>query len=353
MILDKSEQDIKFEQLSPEQKEIYNLMKNDKKFIAIHDIMLLQNKIKEMETVRDYAMGQVKTMMPDDNISILEARADMIDKESVIKLDMSKDEDWKKIEEVYTLDNGDMLHFTKNPDLNNIKIREMHRDFLIYLKTINEETAKFNVIEKEHKEAIDKLFKELEEILGESEVEKIRNYASFADYYREWINNSLARDDLSEGLRNQLQKTLDADNRGVDLEFLKKEINELIARKGDAKSLKFGYKNNFSDICRKVNAILAQKFSKYNFHISFAALFDIEKRVFPDTYGEKYNNLFIFILFRFIRANYEKFDNFWMITIGEIVTQLGFLLKEESERPESSKLFQKNYHEVMNLVINH
>lgn len=340
-------------ELTPEQQEVYDLMRSDKKFVAIHDIMQLKNKVNEIRTMRDYALNQVKTMIPDDRISLLEARAVSLDKDALMKLDMNKDEDWSKVQQIYTFEDGGMIHFTSDPDTKIIKVREMHRDYLIYLKSIKEETAKFEVIERESKEALDKIYAELDEVLGEVEAAKVKDYATFAEYYREWIIESLKREDLSDSLRDQLQKTLNADNRGIELEFLKKEIRELISRKGNADSLMYGYRNNFVDTARKASAVLSSKFSKYNYHLALVKFYDLEKRLFPDQYGEKYNNLFMFILFRFIKANYEKFDNFWMITIGEIVTQLGLMLKNESEKSKSTNDFIKNFHEVMQLVVNH
>lgn len=341
------------ERLTPEQQEIYDLMASDKKFVAIHDIMQVKNKLNEISTVKEYALEQVKSMIPDDRISLLEARAVALDKESLINLDMEKDADWEKVKAVYTFEDGGMIHFTNDPDTKIKKVREMHRDYLIYLRDIKEETAKFEIIEKESKETLDKLYKELDEVLGEAESAKIKQYSAFADYYRDWIMESLKREDLSDQLREQLQKTLDADNRGINLEFLKKEIRELISRKGNADSLRYGYRNNFVETARKATAVLASKFSRYNYHLSLTKFYDLEKRLFPDKYGEKFNNLFMFIIFRFIKANCGKFDKFWMITIGEVVTQLGFLFRDESERPESSKEFVKNFQEVMDLVVNH
>lgn len=340
-------------ELTPEQQEVYDLMRSDKKFVAIHDIMQLKNKVNEIRTVRDYAVNQIKTMIPDDRISLLEARAVSLDKDALMRLDMSKEEDWLKVQKVYTFEDGGMIHFTNDPDTKVTKVREMHRDYLVYLKTVKEESAKFEAIEAESKEALDKIYSELDEVLGEVEAAKVKNYATFAEYYREWINESLKREDLSDALREQLQKTLDADNRGIELEFLKKEIRELISRKGNADSLLYGYRNNFVETARKASAVLSSKFSKYNYHLALVKFYDLEKRLFPEQYGEKYNNLFMFILFRFIKANYEKFDNFWMITIGEIVTQLGLMMKEEPNQPSSTKEFLKNFHEVMQLVVNH
>jgi len=339
--------------LTPEQQEVYDLMTSDKKFVAIHDIMQIKNKLNEISAVKEHAIEQVKSMIPDDRISLLEARAVALDKDALINLDMEKDADWEKVKSIYTFEDGGMIHFTNDPDTEIKKVREMHRDYLIYLKSIKEETAKFEIIEKESKETLNKLYKELDEAIGEAESARIKQYSAFADYYRDWIKESLKRDDISDQLREQLQKILDADNRGIDLEFLKKEIRELISRKGNADSLRYGYRNNFVETARKATAVLASKFSKYNYHLSLIKFYDLEKRLFPDKYGEKFNNLFMFIIFRFIKANCGKFDKFWMITIGEVVTQLGFLFRDESERPESSKEFVKNLQEVMDLVIDH
>lgn len=339
------------DQLTDEQREIYDLMHSDKKFVAIHDIMQLKNKISEISTVKEHAINQVKSMIPDDRVSLLEARAMALDSDALMRLDMTNDADWKKVQEIYTFEDGGMIHFTNDPDTKVTKVREMHRDYLIYLKSIKEETAKFEIIEKESKESLDKLYKELDEALGEAEAAKIKNYTAFTEYYREWLINSLKRDDLSDTLREQLQKTLDADNLGISLDFLKKEIRDLITRKGNADSLLWGFKNNFVETARKATAVLASKFARYNYHLSLMKFHDLETRLFQDKYGEKYNNLFMFIMFRYIKANYGRFDKFWMITIGEVVTQLGYLIKEGIERPATSEEFSKNMQEVLDLVI--
>ena len=336
----------------PEQVELIKLMQEDKTFVAIQNVMQVKNQISKIETIKDHAISRVKGMLPDDKISILEARAMNLDVDKVLALDMKKDEDWKIIKDIYTFEDGSMIHFTNEPDPKEVKAREMHRDYLVYLQRIRVETEKFDQYEKTVKAELDKLYAEMDEVLGETEANKVRNYASFADYYREWIIKTLAREDISDEIRNQLQKILDADNRGIELKFLRDEIERLIKRKGGTSSLMYGYRHNFQEMARKATAILLQKFSRYNYHLAFNKFFNIEERFFKDEIGEKYNNLFMFILFRFIKFNYDKFDNYWMITIGEIVTQLGFYSREASERPESNKEFTKNLRELLLLVIN-
>lgn len=338
--------------MSPEQEEVLKLMASDKKFVAVRQIMELQNKVNEAATIKDVAIGRISSVIPDDKFSILEARACMLDEQKIANLDMKKEEDWQKVLEVYTFEDGSKIHFSNEPDTKDIKCREMHRDYLLYIKRVKEETEKYEKFEKETREEIDKLYKQLDEVIGEEEGAKIRNYATFADYYRDWIVECLKRDDLSDTLRDHLQKTLDADNRGIELKFLSNEIREMIKKRGNTSSIRWGFNNNFPKTAESAAAVLAHKFAKYNYHLAFNKFYDIETRAlgFED---DKHNNLFMFLLFRYIKYHYERFDNFWMITLGEVITQLGFLLKPKEDRPESSIEFEKNVREILDLVINH
>lgn len=336
---------------SPEQIEIIKLMEEDRTFVAVRGIMAAKNKIEEIRTVKDTAVRKVRAMTPDARVSIIEARAKALDAEAVGKLDMKNEENWKKIQECYTFDDGTVLHFTNEPEIKDVKFREMHRDYLLYLKSIQDETEKFDVYEAKLTKEIDDEIAKFGELLGEEEADKLRNYADFADYYRQWITNVLQRDDISPLARQKLEEIVKSDNAGISLDFLIKEIQDLIGRKGNASSLLFGYRNNYVEVATKAEKILTTKFAQYKYETAMTKFFDFEKRFFPEY--EKYNNLFMFILFRYIKANYEKFDSNWMITIGEILTQLGFLTKPETDRPPCSKEFEEAFRTVMSLVINH
>lgn len=339
-------------ELSPEQKEIASLMASDHKFVAVRQIMELRNRVSEAGAIKDNAINRTKSMIPDDKYTILEARAMNLDEDELLKLDMKKEEDWQKVLAVYSFDDGSKIHFSNEPDTKDIKCREMHRDYLVYIRRVRIETEKFEKFEKDTQAEIDKLYEELDNIIGKEEGEKIRNYATFADYYRDWIVETLKREDLTENVRNRLNKTLDADNRGVRLDFIEMEIRNMLKKRKDTSSIKWGFRNNFSNTAEAATAVLAQRFAKYNFHLAFNKFYDLETRVlgFEDA---KYNNLFMFLLFRYIKHHYERFDNYWMITLGEVVTQIGFLFKPKENRPASSIEFEKNVKNILELVINH
>ena len=335
------------------QQEVEKMIRADKMFVAVRQIMEVKNEINKVEAVKTEAIDRVRMMLPDDKLSILESRAVYLDPEAIGKLDMNKEEDWQKVKAVYTFEDGSMIHFTNNPDPDDIKIREMHRDYLVYLRKIDEETKKFEAAQSKIKGELDQLYKELDEVVGAENAEKIRNYASFSDYYREWIKEQLAKEDVSPKAKEYLQKVQDADDAGINLQFLFDEIEKLVRKKGNSDSLFYGYRNNFNTVAHKAGSVLASKFSKYNYHISFTRFWDIESKHFQHEIGEEYNNLFMFIMFRFIKSNYEKFNNFWMITLGEIVTQLAYLAKNPDERPESNNEFRENVVKLLKYVIEH
>lgn len=336
---------------SPEDLEIIKLMESDRKFVAVRGIMSAKNKIEEIRAVKDTAIRKIHAMTPDARISIVEARAKALDAEAVGKLDMKNEENWKKIQECYTFDDGTVLHFTNAPETKDIKYREMHRDYLLYLKTLQDESEKFDVYEAKLRKDIDTEIANFEEILGTEAADQLRNYADFADFYRQWITELLKRDDISPLARQKLEDIVKYDNAGITLDFLITEIKDLISRKGNASSLLFGYRNNYVEVSSKAEKVLTTKFAHYKYDASMMKFFDFEKRFFPEY--AKYNNLFMFIIFRYIKANYEKFDTNWMITIGELLTQMGFLTKPEAERPACSKEFEESFRTVMSLVINH
>lgn len=334
-------------------QEVEKMIRGDKMFVAVRQIMEVKNQINKIETAKNLAIDRVKTMLPDDKLSILESRAVYLNPDVIAQLDMNKKEDWEKVKAVYTFEDGSMIHFTGDPDPDNIKVREMHRDYLVYLRKIDEETKKFEETQTKIKADLDQLYKELDEIVGEENANKVRNYASFSDYYRDWIKEQLEKDDTNPKAREYLEKVLAADDEGIYLGFLFKEVEDLLKKKGNSDSLFYGYRHNFSSIAHKAGSVLASKFSKYNYHISFTKFWDVEEKHFQHEIGAEYNNLFMFILFRFIKFNYEKFDTFWMITLGEIVTQLAFLDKDPHERPESNATFREKVVELLKYTIEH
>ena len=330
-----------------ENQELTNMMKEDKQFIAVHEIMQLKNKVNEISSMKEHAIKKVHEILPDDRISIVEARAAALDPEKIKNLDMRKKEDWEQVKEIYTMEDGGCMTFATNPNTDEIKVREMHKDFLIYLHTLKVESDKFDKIDKEYNQSVDEIMSQLEEIIGKEEADKINNYTTFTEYYRDWITKNLSKEDISPEIRKLLQKTLDADVRGITLDFLKSNIIKVKETSG-LKSLLWGFRKNYEAYANQARKIMSSRFEKYKYHISFNKFKDFESIVFPDI-PKEYNNLTMYLLFRFIRANKDTLDKYWMITIGEFLTQMGFMLK--TERPESSKLFEENLRELLNLII--
>lgn len=326
------------------------ITQNDKSFVVVKQIMDSRNAISKMETMRDKANHMVKSMVPDDKLALLTARARTLDKEALANLDMAKDADWKKVEEVYTFEDGSKIYFANNPDTKDLTIRAMHRDYLIYLRTIEEENEKYELAQASIKADLDKIYAELDELIGKETADEIRSFKGFADFYINWIDKLLENPDVPEKAKEHFKKVKDADERGVNLTFLFDNVKETMSKKGNTDSLFFGFRNNFDAAAKSAVSILKTKFEKYGYHSAFPKFYNLEERFLPEI-GKEYNNLFMYILFRYIKFNYEKFDTFWMITIGEISTQIGYLAREDDEKPERCETFRQNVIKLLKCVI--
>lgn len=336
--------------LPPENKELVDLMNADRTFVATRQIMMARNQINQIASVKDMALNKVNSMCPDARLSIVEARASVIDLDAMKALDMRKEEDWAKILECYTMEDGSIVAFSGDPDLNDLTTREMHRDFLVYLRSIKEENEKFEIVEKKLNAEIDELINNFEDIFGEEEAQKLRNYKDFTEYYRVWIGKTLEREDISDAARAMLTKIKKADDDGVNLEYIIKDIQAQISKKKDSGSILSGFNRSFLDVAQRAKKILGSKFAKYKFDAALETFYDFEKRAFPGEYDD-YNNLFIYLLCRYIKYHHETLDNNSMITIGETLTHMGFMLKEEKDRPESAKDFADAVRDLLDLVI--
>lgn len=336
--------------VAPEVKELQDLMTQDKTFVAVRQIMTLQNNFEQVRTTRQQAIAKANALCTDERISAVEARAMTIDEEALMKLDLKDKDAWEMVLAYYTFDDG-VVTFTNNPDVKDLKIRQMHRDYLLYLKHIKEETEKFDIYEQKMQKDIENFMKEFEEACGEEEAAKLKDYASFTDYYLQWIKKLVERDDVSDKCKAFARGVLDAEEAGITLNFLLADIRKLIDRTGSTSSLLHGYSHNYREVATKADKILKAKYAKYKYDVQMGQFYDYEKRFFPEY--EKYNNLFMFIIFRYIKYRYDALNNNNMITIGELLTQMGLMAKPKETWSENTKRFEEAYRAVMSLVINH
>jgi len=333
-----------------EERYVYEKVNLDPEFVVTRNIIAMQNELAGMRAARDHAQHKLTAMCPDSRMSVVQARVLNADIEAIGKLDMTKDEDWEKVHRFYVMDDGGEVHFSVEPDTKDKMYREMHRDYLVYLRKTHDETVKFEEYEAKAMAEIESLSLELDKLVG---IEDSANrFKSIGELYRRKLTDLAADPNVPEKARVKVNGIIDAMDDGIRLTKLIAEVKTLIAKKGDASSLKYGYRSNFFPVAQRAGKILATKFSKYNYHMQFQNLDKFEERVLDGRYKE-YTNLFMFILFRYIRSNYEKFGNREMIVLGEIITQMGFMLREPVQRPATTAEFEKHYIELMELVINH
>jgi len=333
-----------------DERYVYEKVNLDPEFVVTRNIIAMQNELNAMRGARDHAKNKLLAMCPDSRMSIIESRVNSADIDAIAKLDMTKDEEWEKVHRFYVMDDGSEVHFSAEPDTKDKMYREMHRDYLVYLRKTHDETVKFEAYETQAMAEIESLSQELDKMIG---IEDSANrFKSIGELYRKKLTALANDENVPVNARTKINSIIDAMNDGLSLRKIIEEVRSLIARKGDASSLKYGYRSNFFPVAQRAGKILATKFAKYNYHIQFQNLDKFEERTLDGRYKE-YTNLFMFILFRYIRSNYEKFGNREMIVLGEIITQMGFMLRAPEQRPETNKEFEKHYIELMELVINH
>ena len=310
------------------------------------------SKLDEVRGVRQLASDKIKTMCPDDTSSVLMARATVLDLKTLESLNMHSMNDWMKVKEVYTCEDGRVIELAANPK-DEIRYREMHRDFLCFLKSYDEESKKFAVVEEKYNQDIAKAEAEFDAYRTANNlniVDESSKFVSRAEYYQKTLAALSAREDISPETKTRIDEILHWSENGVGLTLLIEEVRGLIKKRGTASSIMHGYRNSYQSVAVQVEKVLRARFGKYNLVYGLSKFGNAEEQFFPEY--KEYNNLFMFILFRYIKYNYERFNNNHMIMLSEIITQLGYLKHQETDRPESSKQFAEAVRTMLSLVIN-
>lgn len=326
------------------QDEIDRSILQDRTVLAYSTMLAAKNQLADLHNLKDAATERLKTMCPDDHFSAFEARVALLDIDAIGKMDMHDEVSWMKVKEVYTFEDG-MMHFSAEPKEDDIKYREMHRDFIVYIRKYNDETAKFEAADAQYKKEIEAIEEKYKDVFTSPDS---LGFKSMSDFYRQHFYKLLKDDRLSDKAHAYVQRVVDATEHGISLEVFIDEVHKLIDKRGDASSLLKGYRTNYLTIAQQVDKILRTRFAKYRLHLNFVKFYDVEKRFFPEY--EKYNDLFMFVLFRYIKHNYEKFTNDDFLMISEILTQIGYLKHPVEDRPADNAKFIENFHTLMDLI---
>lgn len=344
--VESSEQETQVEPNPIDEKgNLADLLRADKEYEVMNNLIQLKSTIKTISGSKDAMKDKLKTQTTDPNIAIVESRLEAIDLETLKKLDLKNPKDVELIESIITIE-GQVLEVTI--PVEESKKNEFFKDFLIYLKATAEETAKFEAAEAKFQIEYDKLMEECKELIGEEKIDELDGM-HLADFHRNHLRGLLDKESVNEEIKTQIRTIMSAQDAGATISYLKDNIKKQIDAKKNSRSIVQGYRNNFMDIVTQCDKILKTKFTRYNININTPAFCNLEDRFFPEF--KEYNDLFMFLLFRHIKHNYEKITKLEMLSFVETLLCVQWLNKPVEERPERIKVLEESIKEILTMVI--
>ena len=304
-----------------------SIIANDKKYVVMDQLMNMKGVLNEIQGTRDAMQSKLKTQTSDPNIEIVESRLASIELETLKALDLKKDNDLELLKSIIEIE-GQTVEVSINIDES--KKMQFFKDFVIYLKTTMVETAKMDAAEAKFNEDMDKLMEESKDILDIDVKEKLNSFDA-TEYQHEYFNGLLAREDLKPETRVQIESIVASQKAGVTLDFLYDTIKDQIDVKKSSKSILAGFNTNLLGMSMQCQKILDTRFAKYKIRFNVPKFYDIEKKFFPEY--EKYNNLFMYLIFRHIKHNYEKFTKLDIVSIIEMLVNIQWLSRPLESQP--------------------
>jgi hypothetical protein len=171
----------------------------------------------------------------------------------------------------------------------------------------------------------------------------------------EWVTNYLKKKandpNMSDAMRAEFNEKLKYRDYAVTLEPLIKSIKEQIERRKDgSESIRRAF---FTDRERILKAAINVS-SRRNFSFPFQMMTDLDKKLFPEgKYEEKYRNLFIFLLARYIKYRSEAITDMEKIFFTNLCSNLVILNRPGAieKYPELADKMRKSIGECMDMVV--
>ena len=328
------------EQDSGEKENIVPLKDVDIKMIE--DVKASGNKIEEVNlfmrliTAKNQLNAQKKSVnqkvnyilkCPKEQIDLIQLRTSEVTYEAI------KSASYDQIKEFFTID-GNLVELNFNDDLSDSDKEAGYKDFLEYLKNIQDMIIEIDAQIKE----IDALC----EYFSDDIKEKSKSVYTWDKFIYDIFKKAVEDENTPEDERQRIQRVIEAREDALTLNPMKEYIKEEIAL-GRRKSIIYAYNNRFQNTLERAE--------KYAFENDFRLIFKMYDAI-EETFGYgQYRNFFVFLFARYVKYNNTKFSKIDNSYIVQISQNLIMLKKNELPDPERS-IFVNAIKEIIDLVLN-
>lgn len=281
----------------PDVKEFLNVMKSMEIRSIINN---LRHQHQEMQNKLLYMLP-----MGVEESKIIMARLANISDEVIDGL--SEEE----ITKIITIDGTVAGAFREPPDGSSV---EYKRDVLKLISATKGEL--------EERDEVLALLEDRYKEITDSHIESILQRRDFDQYVIDYYNKQIERDDVSPKVKENMLLTKNVLEYSRTLEPIKQSIHNQLVERG-AKSLLEGFKSRKVDMMESATEALSAYGMKYPFQL----MMNLEELLFGEDYAE-YNNLFIYLLARYIHYSEDIQLAKEVPFISTLITNLVMICRE-------------------------
>lgn len=292
------------------------------KLVATGDKIEEANAFMKLQSAKS-ALKSQKAMINDkvnfmfagtpEQMDIVQARTSEITEDAIAKASIDQ------LKEFFVIDGNDIeLNFREM--LSEKEIEEAYRDFLLYLKSVNDTAAE-----------IDKHVKNIEELcthFSPEIQEKSKNIAEWDQYIYDLFKARLEEPNLDQSTRDKIIRLVSVKEESLDLSPILTYVKNEIAL-GRRNSIINAYHTRMDDTIKK-----AEEYAQKNKFSMYFNMFEGLEELFG--YNEN-RNFFLYLLARYVKfnsANFSKIDNAF---VAQIVQNCIMLKKKEMQDPNRTK----------------
>ena len=291
-------------------------------YMKIRDI---QNQIEDQKVLLDQKINFMFSGT-DDQMDMLSVRVSEITTEALNKASLDE------LKEFFIFD-GNFVGLSIIDNLSEEDQLKAYRDFLLYVKESSNAENDLKTFDSNNKELLD--------LFPDEVKEASKNTFTWDKYIYRLFKEQSESEETSEEQKESLKKILDMKDKALNLEPMKQYIKDEI-NAGRRKSLINAFKTRFNDTLKKADQFaVANKFKMY-----YPLYDNIE-----ETIGyEGYQNLFVYILARYVKFCSDNFTKYDQVYIAQIIQNLIMLKKGQLD--DSSRIMMSNgIKEILNILL--
>ena len=285
------------------------------KLRAANFLMNLKTTRKQLESQKDMVNQKINFMFTGtpEQIDLIQARVSEVTEEAIKK---AKIEDLKQF---FIFDDKE-VELNYDDMLSDKDKKEAYREFLLYLKTIDDADGEIN---KEIAN-IDELITHFDPDM----VEKSNDVYVWDEYIYNLFNERLNDPNTDEKEKARIQRIIDVRESAYTLTPIIDSLRAEIAE-GRRASLLYAFHNRFTDTLKK-----AERYAHENgFNIYFHMVDDIESQIGLT----EWRNIFIYLFARYIKFNYNHLSKIDNAFIAQVIENLIMLKKGQLKEPGRTK----------------